>query len=93
MDAKLICYTLGKISPTKRSTFKRELNGYIDISNNSKYKYQRKGLLQEISHLTPIRSVIIIQNKDKNTLTRLLDKYKAKYHVFNVTIQPNQLKA
>jgi len=92
MNAKLICYTLGKINPARRSTFKRELNGYIDISNNSKYKYERKGLLQKIPHLTPIRSVIIVQNKDKNKITQLLNKYQAKYHSFNITIPPKHLK-
>lgn len=92
MDAKLICYTLGEIHPTKRSNFKRELNGYKDISNNGKYNYTRKGLLQKIYHLTPIRSVIIVADKDKKKITGLLNKYKAVYHIFSVNINEKQLK-
>lgn len=91
MNAKLICYTLGKISSTKRSAFKRELNGFIDISNNGSYKYKREGLLQKIPHLSPIRSVILVQNKDTDKLIQLLSKFKAKYYCFDVNIPENKL--
>ena len=92
MKGKLICYTLGKADPTVRSLFKRELNGYKDVSNNGKYQYKREGLLHKIRHKMPIRSVIIVEAKDKNKVTRLLSKYKAKYHVFSIDINPNELR-
>ena len=92
MKAKLICYTLGKVTPTTRNLFKRELNGYKDVSNNGKYSYVRKGLLQKLPHLMPIRSVIIIADKDKKKIIELLDKYGAKYHIFSVNINERQLK-
>ena len=91
MKGNLICYSLGKADPTTRSLFKRELNGYLDVSNNGKYKYKREGLLQKIRHKIPIRSVIIVEEKDKNKVTRLLNKYKANYHIFNININPKEL--
>ena len=91
MKGKLICYSLGKVDPTIRSLFNRELNGYLDVSNNGKYKYKREGLLQKIHHKMPIRSVIIVEEKDKNRVTRLLNKYKAIYHIFSININPKEL--
>ena len=92
MKARLICYTLGKADPTTRSLFKRDLNGYIDTSNNGKYRYKREGLLQKIPHKSIIRSVLLVREKDKNKVTKLLNKYNAEYHTFSISINPNQLK-
>ncbi len=91
MNAKLICYTLGKITPTQRSAFKRKMNGFIDISNNGGYKYKREGLLQTIPHFAPIRSVIIVLKKDAEKILQILNEYKAKYYWFDVDMPENKL--
>jgi len=93
MKAKLICYTLGKISSTKRNKFKRKLLGYRDYSNKGCYNYVRKGMLSKISHLRPIRSVIIVKCGDESKIRRFLDEYGAKYFVFDVNIKKNLLKS
>lgn len=92
MKGKLICYTLGKTSSTVRTKFKRELLGYKDHSNMGKYNYKRKGLLSKIPNYRPIRSVIIIKEKDKTKILSLLKKYKARYDIFNVDIKENLVK-
>lgn len=92
MKARLICYTLGNIDPSIRSSFKRELNGYLDLSNNGKYKYRRTGILQKIPHKSIIRSVLLVRDGDKKKVTMLLDRYKATYHIFSVNINPNLLE-
>ena len=93
MKAKLICYTLRKISPTLRTQFKRDLLGYKDYSNRGKYSYSREGSLKKIPHYRPIRSVIIVKIKDENQIIGLLNKYKADYQSFEVTIDQNLLKS
>lgn len=92
MKCTIICYTLKKTTPTTRNKFKRELLGYTDHSNKGKYKYKRKGILQNIPHLRPIRSTIIIENKNKQKIIKFLQKYNAIYHTFNTTLQPHQFK-
>jgi len=87
MKGKLICYTLGKASHKKRSKLKRELLGYIDKSNNGRYKYQRKGLLDDIPHLKPIKSVIITKEEDFAKVEKVLKKYGAKTYVFDVILK------
>ena len=91
MNAKLICYTLGDISPTKKTQFKRDLLGYKDYSNRGKYNYERKGFLSNIPHYKPIKSVIIVKILDESKIITLLKKYRAKYQIFDVDINPNIL--
>lgn len=91
MKGKLICYTLGRASTNERVKFKKELSGYKDHSNGGKYKYRRQGLLSTIPHLKPIRSVIIVEEKNKNKVRRLLDKYEATYYMFSIHVKPKDL--
>ena len=92
MKATLFCYTLGKLDPAKRTEFKRELFGYKDYSNRGKYRYKRKGLLDKIQHIKPIRSVIIIMKKDEKKLNELLDKYDAHYSTYLVELTKKDLE-
>ena len=92
MKARLICYSLRNADATAKNSFKRELNGYKDISNNGQYTYKRKGLLQQIEHKMPVRSVVIVGEKDKNKVIRLLRKYKLKHHVFSINILSKELQ-
>ena len=91
MKGRLICYTLKNSSPNERVKFKKELSGYKDHSNRGQYNYSRKGLLSKVPHLRPIRSVIIIGERDKNKIKRLLEKYHAEYHVFSINLNPKDL--
>lgn len=87
MEAKLICYTLGKTSNIKRSKLKRELFGYKDKSNNSRYQYQRNGILTHIPNIRPIRSVIITKCEDSIKVQKILQKYGAKISIFDVSLK------
>ena len=92
MEAKLICYTLGKTDHQTRSKFKREFFGYLDKSNNNKYKYERMGLLTKIPHIKPIRSTLIIDAKDETEIIKFLKKFNAKIKTYRVILDKNELK-
>lgn len=92
MKARLICYTLGKVDHQIRSRFKREFFGYMDKSNNSQYKYQRKGLLSEIPHSKPIRSTVIVKPKDETKIIKFLKRFKAEIKTYWIIINKNELK-
>lgn len=86
MKARLICYSLGKADHAKRSAFKREFLGYVDRSNNGQYEYRREGLLTRIPNMRPIKSVVIVKEKDSSAVKRLLRRYRAKIKEFVVTV-------
>ena len=92
MNATLICYTLEKATPTQRVTLSRIMHGYTDFSNNAKYKYERKGLVEELSCLNPHNSVLIIKRKDKSKILEILQKYKAKVIDFEIQISSKYFK-
>ena len=91
MKAVLICYSLMDAKHDVRSSFKREMIGYVDKSNNGAYEYQREGLLDKISHLKPAKGVIIVKEIDSNKVKRLLRKYKARLKLFNIDIKQSML--
>lgn len=92
MKAKLICYTLGKLDHKNRSKFKREFLGYMDKSNNGKYKYLRQGILSTIPYYRPIRSVVIVEEQYEKRVTQFLKKFKATIWLCDVIIDKNELK-
>jgi hypothetical protein len=84
MQAKLVCYSLGKANATVRRNFHREMYGYTDVSCNGKYIYKRKGVLSTMRH-KKVLDAIIITNDDK-PIVKVLRKYNAKIRVFDVLI-------
>ena len=86
MITKLVCYRLGNISPVKRTNLHRELYGYTDNSNYGKYRYHRKGLLENIKHKKVLDCAIITDERNSKSLIKILRKYKAKISVFEVFV-------
>lgn len=79
MSKNIVCYSLGSIEPRKRTKFNKELYGYIDKSNHSKYTYERKGILTKIPFQKPLASVIILASENAKKVIKHLKKYKARY--------------
>lgn len=91
MEAKIICYTLKKANDKIRSKFKRDFFGYEDKSNRGKYNYKRDGLVNQILNLRPVRSTIIVQNKDVNKVIKLLKKYNAEIKAYDIIIDEKEI--
>lgn len=92
MKAVLICYTLTKTTPTKRTALKRQLTGYKDYSNKGEYTYQRKGLLTNIPHIKPTRSALIIKKEDEHKIKKILQKCNAHIRTYNIQINKTEFK-
>ncbi|MEM5793569.1 MAG: hypothetical protein QXY45_04435, partial [Candidatus Aenigmatarchaeota archaeon] len=54
--------------------------------NNGKYKYHRKGLLDEIKHVKLGPGVIIILNEDFRKVAEFMKKHRVIYHVRTVEL-------
>lgn len=84
----LICYTLSpsKPTPAEWTNFRKEFLGYLDHSNKGKYKYHRKGLMDEIPHVKLVRSVFIINEKDAKKVARFLKEKGATVHTRKIVL-------
>ena len=83
-ELSIISYDLRKCTRTEKSSIQRAINGYVDYSFNKKYKYTRKGLVEEIPNIYLNNGVIIVLPKDKPKITSVLKKNKAKVKVINL---------
>ncbi|MFC1455074.1 hypothetical protein ACFLQI_03240 [Candidatus Undinarchaeota archaeon] len=93
--ATLITYDLpsAKMSQAEVTAFHRRLYGYTDYSNHGKYQYERKGLLSEIPHLNPSRSVVILPKHKTGDVLTFLYEYGAKVFSIDVVLNDRQSKA
>ena len=64
----------------------RLLYGYDDFSNNSTYRYKRKGLIETYSGKKINRGVFIIPEKSKDKIISLLKKNRAKLEIIPVKL-------
>lgn len=80
----LICYTFNKINPIKRKQFDRELFGTIEKSHSGKYATKVKGYLTNKKYRKPVKSTILIEDKDSIKVSEILKKYNASFELFKV---------
>jgi hypothetical protein len=83
-EVSIICLDLKQCAESQRTAIQRGLSGYIDYSNKGAYKYKRKGILDEISHLRLNKGVIVVEPKNKKRVTTLLKKNNATYKILNL---------
>jgi len=91
MKAKMICYDLSKLDQIKKVDVKRVLFGYTEYSNNAKYTYKRKGVLDDIPHFRPAKAVVIVESKYGNKVLKALKSNKAKCKVYNINVNKSML--
>lgn len=87
----LICYQLKGFTQSIKTQFWQKLFGYMNNSNFQRYQYRRKGLLDEIPYISPIKSVIIIKKEDSRKLLAFLKKYKVKIFTREIILKKSDL--
>lgn len=92
MKANLIVYDLTKIEHYHKVLLNRSLFGYTDNSNHGSYQYKRKGMLSEINHLRLLKGAIIVKKSDSGKIIHYFKKYKAKYQIYDISINPKILR-
>lgn len=86
MMAKIVCYSVAGFTDVQKSKFKREVYGYKDISNNGKYVYRRKGLIDSIKNKKIFNGVILTNKEGSRLLVKVFRKHGVKNRVFDVVL-------
>jgi hypothetical protein len=74
--AWLIAYSMKPgLSARERSLLQQRLHTHVNYSNYGKYRYQRKGLLDEIPRVSLIRGVFIVREEDYGKVREALEGY------------------
>ena len=72
--------------------FCRQFYGYLDHSNNYKYRYQREGFLDNFKYIKPLRGVIVVKKKDANEIISFLQSYNAEIYARDILLLEEDLK-
>ena len=86
MKAEIISYTLEKSKPHQKIAIHRLLYGYNDSSNNSKYHYHRKGVIDSLKGKKINRGVFIIPRQHKSKVLSPLRKNNATIKAISIEI-------
>jgi hypothetical protein len=93
VKGKIIIFRLDKkMSGAERARFFRRLYGYVDRSNYGRYTYERRGLMSEIPHLSPARSVIIVRDEDAGKLVSFLRSHNAEVLARDIKLEDEDIE-
>lgn len=85
-----IVFTHG--NKVKSSMFAKKFYGQETSSHSGKYKYRRKGFLDDIKHIKLIRGVIIVKKEEVNWVLDFLNQFDTKVFVRNVELDKDEIK-
>ena len=85
----LLAFRLRKSDPNLASMFVKKLYGQPTSSHGGKYRYRRKGLLDDIPHRKLIRGVIVVREEDAQKVVSFLKDFDTEFHrrVVELTLQ------
>jgi len=92
MKATLIAYASKGLSKTESSKLSKALIGYMDKSNNGKYSYSRKGLVNNTKNIIICRSAFIVPRDRAKSIISFIKKRRAKALSWNLEISQEHFK-
>jgi len=94
MDGVLVAFSVptGK-SKTKSSAFAKAFYGQETSSHHGKYRYRRRGLLDDVPYNKLMRGVIVIQNENLARVLEFINQYSANYRIRVVELTEEDRKA
>lgn len=91
---KIICYNLKPANLTKVEIvrFQMELSGRENKSNYGRYTYYRKGLLDRVPHIKPVRSVLVVLPESSGEILDLLRRYRAEIFARDIILERQDIE-
>ena len=81
----IIAYNLKKIETPLKIT--RKIYGYNEFSNNSQYKYKRKGILSETKYEKLAKACIMLEKNDAAKIIKEFKKLKLKLTILDIELK------
>src|SRR3990172_8757288 len=93
MDGVLIAFRLAKYDKNRASELVKRLYGQPTSSHGGRYRYRRRGLLDDIPHRRLIRGVLILRAEDADRVTGWLRERGAEVHMRRVELTEEDERA
>jgi hypothetical protein len=89
MMGKIIVFRFPKKTNQKSlNQFCKKFYGQETSSHGGKYRYKRKGLLDNIPHIKLIGGVVIVSSENADKLMQFLKDYDAEFFVREIILLP-----
>ena len=92
MEAEIITYETKNLTNTQRSIISKRLFGFKDTTKNSKYIYQRKGILASYPHIVITKKTFVLGLKHVKQVKNIITGFGAKLRSYKIKINKSQLK-
>ena len=89
----LVAFRLEAYDKNRASELVKRLYGQETASHGGRYRYRRKGLLEDVPHRKLIRGVLVLREEDARTVVRLLREYGSEIHVRRVELTAEDRRA
>jgi len=87
MMGKIVVFRVFPRAGMRRTDlFVKKFYGQDGTTGHGKYRFRRRGLLDEIPHKKLIRGVIIIRREDEERVVDFLKQYDAEYHSRDIVL-------
>jgi hypothetical protein len=94
VKGKIVVFRLLKRAGHLRTNqFCRKFYGYLDRSNQGRYKYRRPGFLDGIPHIKVIRGVVIVERGDEEKVVNFLREFGAEVYAWTIELRPEDKTA
>ena len=85
-----------KMAPANdRSTmnrFCRQFYGYLDRSSNYRYRYQRRGFLDDYPYIKPHKGVLVVRKEDAEDIISFLESYSAEIYARDIVLLEDDVR-
>jgi len=93
MDGWIVIFSLPpKLKAVEHTKFGQQFWGSVTSSWGGKYRYRRKGLMDEVKHRKLIRGVLLIKLPDVDRVRGFLEEWEAEVFVRRVRLEPDDIE-
>jgi len=93
MQGAIVIFRLPpKTKQSVANVFCQRFYGQDASSHGGKYRYHRRGILDDIPYRKLIRGVILIEPRDLDTVLTFLDRYDAEVYVRSIRLAAEDLQ-
>ena len=90
---KIIAFrVLAQNDKSTMNRFCRQFYGYLDRSNNYRYRYHRNGFLDNFNYIKPLRGVIVVKKEDGDEIISFLESYNAEIYARDIILLEEDIK-
>lgn len=92
MDAEIITYDTKKLNNSKKSILSKKIFGYKDRTKNSRYVYERQGVLDKIQHIKITKKTFIVKFDNSELIKKIIKELGADIKSWKIDINQEQFK-